>query len=112
MLDKEKKVSVLEIIRFILDDEVPNSYAVLDGKMLEETIPNTFDLLQLILDNLIDLAYDCYGRTDSDVPNKCKVKACKGIEDLVKKCMNEMNEYQLTKIKNYAQKKTLKSSFY
>lgn len=111
MLDKEKKVSVLEILRFILDDEVPNSYAVLDNKMLEETIPDTLELLQLILDNLSDLAYDSYGRTDSGLPNKCKVKARIGIEDLVKRYISKMNQYQLKEMKNFIEVKSIESSF-
>ena len=55
MLDKTKTISTIDLLRFILDDELPNSYAVLDEKMLEETIPKTFELVEIILSNLSDL---------------------------------------------------------
>lgn len=101
MLDKVKSVSVLDILRFILDDEVPNPYAVLDEKKLDETIPKTFDLIELLLSNLNDLAYDCSDKTSEGIPNKCLSFTRMNLMDTVKRCIDKMNGYQIEEIRNY-----------
>ena len=112
MLDKTKSVSVLDILRFILDDEVPNSYAVLDEKMLDETIPKTFDLIELLLNNLNDLAYDCSDKTSEGIPNKCLSSTRIKLMDMVKSSIDKMNKYQIEEIRSYLAGKSAESSFY
>ena len=110
MLDITKSISVLDILRFILDDEVPNSYAILDEKMLDETIPKTFDLIELLLSNLNDLAYDCSDETSEGIPNKCLSTTRMKLMDMVKRCISQMNKYQIDEIRNYLVGKSIESS--